>query len=199
MNFSQNFKEIQLPLHGVRLPDFEISNEEKRFVKASESCDNFSFLRILAEAGLKSKNLQDNQDYLNRLNYELEIIKDLGFTDYILLVWDVINFCNRQHIPTGLGRGSAAGSLTLYLCGVTKIDPIKYGLYFERFISKTRAKKQVVDGITYLDGSLMVDVDLDICYYRRCEVLSYLENKFKGKTAKILTLNSLSGKLVIKE
>ena len=99
----------------------------------------------------------------------------------------------------GLGRGSAAGSLILYLVGVTRIDPVKYDLYFERFISKIRAKKQVMDGVTYLDGSLMCDVDLDICYYNRQKVLQYLENKFKGKTSKILTFNSLSGKLLIKE
>ena len=98
-----------------------------------------------------------------------------------------------------MGRGSAAGSLILYLIGVTKIDSLKYDLYFERFVSKIRAKKQVVDGVTYLDGSLMADIDLDICYYDRDKVLKYLEQKFKGKTSKILTLNTLSGKLVIKE
>jgi DNA polymerase-3 subunit alpha len=85
------------------------------------------------------------------------------------------------------------------LIGVTKIDPIKYGLYFERFISRIRAKKQIVDGITYLDGSLMCDVDLDICYYNRHKVLAYLDEKFKGKTSKILTFNTLSAKLLIKE
>jgi DNA polymerase-3 subunit alpha len=112
---------------------------------------------------------------------------------------DVIHFCKTSDIPIGLGRGSAAGSLILYLVGVTRIDPVKYDLYFERFISKIRAKKQVIDGVTYLDGSLMCDVDLDICYYNRQKVLQYLENKFKGKTSKILTFNSLSGKLLIKE
>ena len=82
---------------------------------------------------------------------------------------------------------------------MTGIDPIKYELFFERFISKIRAKKQVVDGITYLDGSLMCDIDLDICYYKRPQVLKFLEEKFKGRTAKILTLNTLSGKLLMKE
>ena len=77
----------------------------------------------------------------------------------------VINLCKENNIPTGLGRGSAAGSLVLYLIGVTKVDPLEHGLFFERFISKIRAKKSIVDGVTYLDGSLMMDVDLDICYY----------------------------------
>lgn len=103
------------------------------------------------------------------------------------------------HTDGFIVHNSAAGSLILNLISVTKIDPVKYGLFFERFISKTRAKKKIVDGITYLDGSLMCDVDMDICYYRRHEVLEFLDATFKGKTAKILTFNSLSGKLLIKE
>ena len=87
----------------------------------------------------------------------------------------------------------------MFLIGVTGIDPIKHELFFERFISKTRAKKKVVDGVTYLDGSLMCDVDLDICYYNRAKVIKYLESQFQGRTAKILTLNTLSAKLLIKE
>lgn len=198
-NFADNFKVLDLPTHGVRLPEFQVENRYKHKFQLSESINNFDFLKGVCEHGLKSNNFVGQKAYEDRLKYELETIKDLGFTDYILLVWDVINFCNENKIPVGRGRGSAAGSLALFLSGVTKIDPIKYNLYFERFISKTRAKKQVVDGITYLDGSLMVDVDVDVCYYRRPEVLKYLETKFKNKTAKILTLNSLSGKLVIKE
>ena len=82
---------------------------------------------------------------------------------------------------------------------MTDVDPVKYGLIFERFVSKARAKKNIVDGIVYIDGSLMCDVDIDVCYYRRQEVLKYLREKFVGKTSKILTLNTLSGKLVMKE
>ena len=160
-------------------------------------------MRSLANAGFKNlkinKNNPNYKKYAKRAKHELETLKDLGFVDYVLLVWDVINYCKREDIPTGHGRGSAAGSLILFLIGVTKVDPIKYGLYFERFISKIRAKKQVVEGITYLDGSLMCDVDLDICYYNRQEVIKYLEKKFVGKTSKIITFNTLSGKLCIKE
>ena len=104
--------------------------------------------------------------------YELGILEELGFVDYILLVWSVVNYCNEEDIPLGLGRGSAAGSMALYLLGVTDIDPLKYELFFERFVSKARAKKSVVDGVTYLDGSLMCDVDIDVCYYKRKDVLT---------------------------
>jgi DNA polymerase-3 subunit alpha len=201
--FDKNFSKISLPLHGVRLPEFEIDKVYKHKLGISEDTSNYDFLRALMLKGLKSLNLDKNSNeynkYIERAKYELETIKDLGFIDYILLVWYVINYCKENNIPVGLGRGSAAGSLILFLIGVTQIDSVKYDLYFERFISKIRAKKQVIDGITYLDGSLMCDVDLDICYYNRHRVLKHLEEKFKGKTSKILTLNTLSGKLLIKE
>jgi DNA polymerase-3 subunit alpha len=202
-DFSDQFGNTELDIHGVRLPEFEIDLASKRHLGISEDAPNYDFLRALALNGFKTLNInktdKNYKKYIDRAKYELDTLKELGFIDYILLVWDVIHFCKTNDIPVGLGRGSAAGSLILYLIGVTRIDPVKYDLYFERFISKIRAKKQVIDGVTYLDGSLMCDVDLDICYYNRQKVLQYLENKFKGKTSKILTFNSLSGKLLIKE
>jgi len=198
MSFIEQFETLDLNIHGVRLPSFEVNNKDKRALGVSEDVSNEDFLESLCEDGL-SKFTSSDTKYKERLEYEIKTVKDLGFVDYLLLVWEVINFCKKEKIPTGIGRGSAAGSLMLYLMGVTKIDPIRYGLFFERFISKIRAKKTVVDGITYLDGSLMMDVDLDICYYNRQKVLEFLEDKFKGKTSKIITLNTLSGKLCIKE
>ena len=200
--FSDKFKGVELPLHGVRLPSFDIDDESKRKIGVSENISNFDFLSSLCENGLLEiigKKNKNYKKYKERLDYELKTLEDLSFVDYILLVWNVINFCKKEDIPTGLGRGSAAGSLVLFLIGVTGIDPIKHELFFERFISKTRAKKKVVDGVTYLDGSLMCDVDLDICYYNRAKVIEYLESQFEGRTAKILTLNTLSAKLLIKE
>jgi len=202
-DFSAQFENTDLDIHGVRLPEFKIDLASKRHLAISEDSSNYDFLRALALNGFKTLNInktnKDYKKYVDRAKYELDTLKELGFIDYVLLVWDVIHFCKTSDIPVGLGRGSAAGSLILYLVGVTRIDPVKYDLYFERFISKIRAKKQVIDGVTYLDGSLMCDVDLDICYYNRQKVLQYLETKFKGKTSKILTFNSLSGKLLIKE
>jgi DNA polymerase-3 subunit alpha len=201
--FENNFLNIDLPFHGVRLPEFYIDDKYKHELGVSEDCSNYDFLRALALKGFKKLNLKkENEDYnkyINRIKHELDTIKDLGFIDYILLVWYVINYCKENNIPIGLGRGSAAGSLILYLIGVTQIDSLKYNLYFERFISKIRAKKQEINGAIYLDGTLMCDVDLDICYYNRAKVLQHLEEKFKNKTSKILTLNTLSGRLLIKE
>ena len=135
-----------------------------------------------------------------RMTMELEILEELGFIDYILLNWEVLNFCKEKNIPTGPGRGSAAGSLVLFFLGVTKVDPIKYNLFFERFVSRHRAKRiKGKDGVTYLDGSLLADVDNDIAYDRRSEVIEYIKNKYEGRTCKILNLVTLSGKLCIKE
>tara|TARA_Y100000593_G_scaffold9222_1_gene16716 strand:+ start:1336 stop:3885 length:2550 start_codon:yes stop_codon:yes gene_type:complete len=203
MTFDKQFKDYDLDIHGVRLPQFDIEKRHKHQALVSEDCTNYDFLRQLCLNGFKElgvrKGSKKYEKYVERAKYELATLKDLGFIDYTLLVWDVVNYCKENDIPTGLGRGSAAGSLVLFLIGVTGIDPVEHDLYFERFVSKIRAKKKVVDGVTYLDGSLMCDVDLDICYYRRGDVIKYLEEKFVGKTAKILTLNTLSGKLLMKE
>jgi DNA polymerase-3 subunit alpha len=196
--YADQFETLDLNLHGVRLPSFTIDNKYKHELKVSEDTNNFEFLKALCLHGLKKKKIK-SKDYTKRLNYELETLEELGFTDYILLVWDVINFCNENNIAYNLGRGSAAGCLVLFLIGVTGIDPLKYELFFERFVSKVRAKKKIVKGITYLDGSLMVDVDIDICYYNRQNVINYLNTKFTGKTSKILTLNTLNTRLLIKE
>jgi len=200
-DFDSQFSNMKLPLYGVRLPEFNIESRLKKQYGLKEESSNYDFLMQVCRSNFKKLNIakEDFPKYSERVKYELETIKELGFLDYILLVWTVINYCNENSIPLGLGRGSAAGSLILYLLGVTKVDPIKYELFFERFISKIRAKKQVVDGITYLDGSLMCDVDIDICYYNRPKVIKFLEQLFAGRTSKILTLTTLSGKLLIKE
>jgi len=203
MSFTQGFKpygDVAPP--GVQLPEIEIEERYYDSLGISSDVSNFDFLRNLCLQGVKEKGIdeyENKQEYFDRTKMELKILRDLGFIDYILLNWDIINFCHVNDIPTGPGRGSAAGSLVLYLIGVTKVDPVKYELFFERFVSKSRAKKTEKDGITYLDGSLLADVDNDISYERRQEVISYIEDKYPGRTAKILTLNTLSGKLCIKE
>jgi DNA polymerase-3 subunit alpha len=187
---------------GVRLPNLEIDEKYYKKLKISTSSSNFDFLSKLCDFSIKSKAIGDfdnYKDYQDRLTYELDILQELGFIDYILLNWDVINFCKENSIPTGPGRGSAAGSLILYLIGVTKVDPIKFDLFFERFVSKSRAKVIRKNNINYLDGSLLADIDNDIAYEHRQKVIEYIETKHPGRTSKILTLNTLSGKLCVKE
>lgn len=199
MNFLDNFNKYNnAMLPGVRLPQIAIEEKYYEQLSISSSSDNYTFLYNLCCKRLEDKNL-NTIEYKERLEMELSVFKELDFVDYVLLNWDILNFCHENNIPTGPGRGSAAGSLVLYLIDVTKVDPIKYGLFFERFVSKSRAKKIIKDDIVYLDGSLLPDVDNDISYDRRSEVIKYIERKHSGKTSKILTLNTLSSKLCIKE
>ena len=187
---------------GVRLPEIKIEDRFYERLGVESTISNFDFLKRLCWEGIKKRginNFKNKESYYERAKQELDILDDLGFVDYILLNWDVHNFCGENDIPTGPGRGSAAGSLVLYLIEVTNIDPVKYDLYFERFVSKSRARKIEGDGVTYLDGSLLADIDNDISYERRQEVIKYIETKYPGRTAKILTLNTLSGKLCVKE
>lgn len=195
-----SLEKIELPFYGVRCPNISFNEKLKNNKDA-----NLDFLKSLCQKGFK--NIKDklikegaNLDiYKERAISEVKILQELDFVDYILIVWDIIRFCHEKGIPTGPGRGSCGGSLILYLIGVTKIDPIKYNLYFERFISATRAKKNIVNGISYFDGSFLPDVDLDICYFRRNEVIKYLEERYPSKTAKILNVSTLSGKALIKD
>jgi len=200
---SKNFTGYNTPFPvGVKLPEIKIQKKYYDEVSCKDLGENFKFLRKLCFARLKEKGiheLENSQVYYDRLKEELTIFDELGFVDYILLNWDIINFCKENDIPTGAGRGSAAGSLVLYVIGVTNIDPIEYDLFFERFVSKSRAKKIEHNGEVFLDGSLLADVDNDISYDRRAEVIKYIEDKYEGKTSKILTLNTLSGKLCMKE
>ena len=203
MKFIEEFK----PYHdvappGVRLPEIKIDPSYYTKLHLPEGISNFDFLRELCRLGITKKGIdqfENKQEYFDRVHSELETLNELGFIDYVLLNWDILTYCHLNDIPTGPGRGSAAGSLVLFLIDVTKVDPVKYELFFERFVSKSRAQKTEKDGVTYLAGSLLADVDNDISYERRHEVIEYIENKYPGRTAKILTLNTLSGKLCIKE
>jgi len=188
---------------GVELPKTIVKPSKLKEIGLSSDSSTKEILYELARKGLREKGITkySNKDiYFQRTKQELETFEELGFTDYILLNWDVLNFCHDNKIPTGAGRGSAAGSLVLYLLGVTNIDPIPNNLFFERFVSKSRAKKvSDKNGKEFLVGSLLPDVDSDISYDQRHKVISYIEKQHEGKTAKILTFNTFSSKLCIKE
>jgi len=188
---------------GVKLPHIKIEGKYYQELGLPKGASNFQFLEAKCKQSLdrywSPKLANDKETYSKRLNDELNILDDLGFTDYVLLNWDILNYCHERKIPTGFGRGSAAGSLVLFLLAVTRVDPIKHDLFFERFVSKSRARKIEHNGDTFLDGSLLCDVDNDIAYDRRQEVIDYIEQKFAGYTCKILTLNTLSSKLCLKE
>ncbi|MBX4258714.1 DNA polymerase III subunit alpha [Clostridium estertheticum] len=144
--------------------------------------DDFSIEHINEIA----KESPDAKMYVDRLEYELNIIKQMGYVDYFLIVWDFIKFAVDHGIPTGPGRGSAAGSIVAYTLDITKIDPIKYSLIFERFLNPERVS--------------MPDIDSDFCYERRQDVIDYVVEKY-GSTnvSQIITFGTMAPRACIRD
>ena len=163
-----------------KLPRFEVP----------DGYDSYSYLRHLSEEGFKLRypsNLYPDQSTLkDRLNYELETIKEMGYVDYFLIVWDFIRYAKDQGIAVGPGRGSAAGSMVSYCLEITDIDPIRFNLLFERFLNPERVT--------------MPDIDVDFCYIRRGEVIDYVTKKYgKDKVTQIVTFGTMAAKMVIRD
>jgi DNA polymerase-3 subunit alpha len=145
------------------------------------------FLEKLAMDGLYRR-LGDkvNRVYKDRLIRELNVIKEMGYSSYFLIVWDFISFAKRNNIPVGPGRGSAAGSLVSYCLGITDIDPVKYNLLFERFLNPERVS--------------MPDIDVDFCKVRRAEVINYVAEKYgKEHVAQIITFGTMAARAAIRD
>lgn len=147
------------------------------------------YLKHLCIEGLKKRQVAPGltiKDYQQRLAKELKVIHQMGFDDYFLIVWDVMNFAHSTHITTDPGRGSAAGSLVAYALAITEVDPLQYHLLFERFLNPERAQ--------------MPDIDLDIPDNRRNEVLQYVHHKYgHQRVAQIITFGTLAAKQVIRD
>ncbi len=151
-----------------------------------EGEDKEKFLLELCEKGLTAKNLSNNPEAQKRLDHELKIIQDMGFISYFLIVWDFIHYAKSRQIPVGPGRGSAAGSLVSFLLGITDLDPLKYGLLFERFLNPQRMG--------------LPDIDIDFCYERRQEVIDYVTNKYgQENVAQIITFGTMQARAVIRD
>lgn len=199
------FQDYKIPSidRGVKLPEFTISQEDKDRLNLDDDCNHAAFLYALTFEGLANRGISktnpDYKKYIERLKYELNTLDELGFSQYLLITWDIVRYCRENGIATGRGRGSCAGSLVLYLIGVTEVDSLKNHLYFERFLSKTRAKFKEYDGVKYYDGSLLMDIDLDIAHNQRDKVVKYLENKYLGHVCKILTVSTFTTKVLVKE
>ncbi|HEY9900322.1 MAG TPA: DNA polymerase III subunit alpha [Pantanalinema sp.] len=145
-----------------------------------------TFLTKLAWDGLKERYETLTPDLEERLRFELQIIQQMGFSAYFLIVWDFINFAKTSGIQVGPGRGSAAGSLVAYCLKITNIDPVKYFLLFERFLNPERVS--------------MPDMDIDFCIERRGEVIEYVAQKYgRDKVAQIVTFGTLGAKAAIKD
>lgn len=200
--FIQEFGNVKMDkVNLVRLPEISLTEEEKGSVTGTFT-GNDLFLKRLVHAGwnkFSHKVAEDKQQaYLDRLTEEFAIIKDLGFIDYFLLVWRVINKARKLGAFIDWGRGSAAGSLIFFLIGVTGVDPIDKKLFFTRFISKVRAKKEIIDGVTYIQGDLAPDVDINLGGVRE-EIIQWLKECYPNKVGKIAALSTFSGKILVKD
>ncbi|MCY6957569.1 DNA polymerase III subunit alpha [Clostridium brassicae] len=162
--------------HESKLPNFPLP----------EGTKHYDYLRELCYKGLKERYSQIDKSLEERLEYELNVINQMGYVDYFLIVWDFFRFSNENGIITGPGRGSAAGSLVAYTLGITKIDPIKYNLIFERFLNPDRVS--------------MPDIDSDFCYERRGEVIDYVVEKYgKENVSQIVTFGTMAARACIRD
>jgi DNA polymerase-3 subunit alpha len=166
----------------------EQSEAVEKFLR--ELCEEGIPLRYTPERLAKVKEIYPDRDPMHiireRLEYELSIIIPKGMSDYLLIVWDFINWAKRNGIPMGPGRGSGAGSIVLYLIGVTDIEPLRFHLFFERFINPER--------ISY------PDIDVDICMDRRSDVINYTLQKYgKDNVAQIITFGTMKAKMALKD
>ena len=175
---------------GVRkLPKFKVP-EQFAEGTSDEMEASWNYLSYLCNEGLKKRYGTVSQDEMKllqeRLDYEMSVIKNMGFIDYFLIVWDFINYAKRNGIAVGPGRGSAAGSIVAYTLEITDIDPIKYNLLFERFLNPERVS--------------MPDIDVDFCMERRGEVIDYVVEKYgKENVSQIVTFGTMAAKGVLRD
>ena len=148
---------------------------------------HYDYFKQLCDDGIKKRYGENpSQEILERKEYELNVIKKMGYVDYFLIVWDFIHYAKTHNIPVGPGRGSGAGSIIAYAIGITDIDPIKYGLLFERFLNPERIS--------------MPDFDIDFCYERRQEVIDYVARKYgNDHVSQIITFGTMSARMVIRD
>jgi len=167
---------VSFEFNKYKLPVFDVPDGK----------DAFEFLRELCVEGVKKRYSSVSDKLWERLDYELNTIKSMGFVDYFLIVWDFIKYAKDNNIMVGPGRGSAAGSIVAYSLRITDIDPIKYNLIFERFLNPERVS--------------MPDIDVDFCYERRQEVIDYVVEKYGADhVAQIVTFGTMAARNAIRD
>ena len=170
---------VEIEFNQYKLPKYPIPEE-------TQTTDPFEYLTQKCEEGLAFRYGKDVHMHLERLHFELNVINDMGFADYFLVVWDFIKYAKDNGIIVGPGRGSAAGSIVAYALQITDVDPIRFGLMFERFLNPERIS--------------MPDIDIDFCYERRQEVIDYVIEKYgSARVAQIITFGTMAAKAAIRD
>ncbi len=167
---------VEIEFGVTKLPKYEVP----------EGFDSWTYLKYLCEKGMKERYPEGGEGLDQRLSYELGVIREMGYVDYFLIVWDYINYAREHDIPVGPGRGSAAGSIVSYCLRITDIDPIKYSLLFERFLNPERVS--------------MPDIDVDFGDEGRQEVIDYVREKYgDDRVVQIVTFGTMAAKAVIRD
>ncbi len=168
---------VEFEFGKLKLPEFKIDTDMSHEEYFVERC----------KKGLEERYAGNvTQDKIDRMNYEIDVIKKMGYVDYFLIVEDFIRYAKDNGIPVGPGRGSAAGSIVAYILHITDIDPLKFNLLFERFLNPERVS--------------MPDIDIDFCYQRRQEVIDYVIRKYGADhVAQIITFGTLAARAVIRD
>lgn len=184
---ASSFEDIQTTYEFSKQINLEIPFDKKYIPKYNNSDNNYEYLKKLCILGLNKRfNGKVSNKYKERILYELDVINKMGFVDYFLIVYDYVLYAKKNDIFVGPGRGSAAGSLVSYSLGITNIDPIKYGLLFERFLNINRKK--------------MPDIDIDFESDKRINMIEYVKNKYGfDKVAVGLTFNNYKAKLILRD
>ncbi|MGG8394921.1 DNA polymerase III subunit alpha, partial [Bacillus cereus] len=168
--------QVEIPFHVNQLPKFPVPSNETSDI----------YLRRVCEEGLRKRYGEPKEVHIKRLDHELNVISRMGFSDYFLIVWDFMKYAHENHILTGPGRGSAAGSLVSYVLEITDIDPIEYDLLFERFLNPERVT--------------LPDIDIDFPDVRRDEMIRYVKDKYgQLRVAQIVTFGTLAAKAAIRD
>ena len=171
--------DLEIPMEDYHLPWYSIPGDKK-------SKDIDEYLKTLCSTGLKNKYENINSEINNRLDYELSVIKKMGFASYFLITADFVEYAKKNKIPVGPGRGSAPGSLVSYALGITNIDPLKHNLIFERFLNPDRIS--------------MPDIDIDFCVERRGQVIDYLKSIYgEDSVTQIITFGKMNARAVIRD
>ena len=167
---------VEIKFHEQHLPEFTVP----------EGYTHEDYLKKLALDGMYARYENVTDDIKERFNFEFNTIKNMGFVDYFLIVWDFIRYARKHEIQVGPGRGSAAGSIVSYCLGITDVDPLKFNLLFERFLNPERVS--------------MPDIDIDFCYERREEVIEYVNRKYgESHVAQIVTFGTMAARNAIRD
>ncbi|WP_458861710.1 DNA polymerase III subunit alpha [Acidaminobacterium chupaoyuni] len=168
--------QVEFDFETKYLPEFDVPTDESAV----------DYLQRLSEEGFARRYPQQKEEDRKRLQFELDMINRMGFTDYFLIVSDFVRFARSKDIPVGPGRGSAAGSMVSYCLGITDIDPMRYSLYFERFLNPERIS--------------MPDIDMDFCGVRRQEVIDYVVSKYGAdRVAQIITFGTMAARAAVRD